>query len=35
MMGERGMQVPPAIRDFNSICIVEICQERQPDFLGK
>lgn len=35
LMGERGMFVPPANRDFNSICIVDICQERQLDFLGK
>ena len=35
LMGERGMFVPPANRDFNSICIVDICQERQLDFLNK
>jgi ankyrin repeat protein len=35
MMGERGMFVPQKNRDFNSICIVDICQERQPEFLGK
>ena len=35
MMTERGMKVPPPNRDFNSICIVEICQERQADFLNK
>jgi len=35
LMGERGMFVPPANRDFNSICIVDICQERQADFLSK
>ena len=35
LMGERGMFVPPANRDFNSICIVDICKERQADFLNK
>lgn len=35
LMGERGMFVPPANRDFNSICIVDICQERQLEFLNK
>lgn len=35
LMGERGMFVPPPNRDFNSICIVDICQERKPDFLEK
>jgi ankyrin repeat protein len=35
LMTERGMFVPPPNRDFNSICIVDICQERQLDFLGK
>jgi len=35
LMGERGMFVPPPNRDFNSICIVDICQERQTDFLNK
>src|SRR4029434_7263594 len=35
LMGERGMFVPPTTRDFNSICIVDICQERQTDFLNK
>jgi ankyrin repeat protein len=35
LMGERGMFVPPTTRDFNSICIVDICQERQADFLNK
>jgi uncharacterized protein len=35
LMAERGMFVPPPNRDFNSICIVDICQERKPDFLEK
>jgi ankyrin repeat protein len=35
LMAERGMFVPPANRDFNSICIVDICQERTPEFLNK
>ncbi|HVQ65179.1 MAG TPA: ankyrin repeat domain-containing protein [Terriglobia bacterium] len=35
LMGERGMFVPPPNRDFNSICIVDICQERKPEFLEK
>jgi ankyrin repeat protein len=33
LMGERGMFVPQANRDFKSICIVDICQERQSEFL--
>jgi hypothetical protein len=33
MMTDRGMFVPPENRDFNSICIVDICLERQPEFL--
>jgi ankyrin repeat protein len=35
LMGERGLFVPPPNRDMNSICIVDICQERQPEFLNK
>jgi ankyrin repeat protein len=35
LMGERGMFVPPPNRDFNSICIVDICKERQPEFLNQ
>jgi ankyrin repeat protein len=35
LMGERGLFVPPINRDFNSIGIVDICQERQADFLNK
>jgi ankyrin repeat protein len=30
LMTERGMTVPPANRIVDSICIVEICKERQP-----
>ena len=30
MMTERGMTVPPANRVMESICVVELCQERQP-----
>jgi uncharacterized protein len=33
LMSDRGMFVPPENRDFNSICIVDICKERQLDFL--
>jgi hypothetical protein len=29
-MMERGLPVPPADRIVDSICIVEICKERQP-----
>ena len=34
-MSDRGMFVPPENRDFNSICIVDICSERKLDFLPK
>jgi hypothetical protein len=30
MMTERGMPVPPPNRVMESICVVELCQERQP-----
>jgi ankyrin repeat protein len=30
LMVERGLPVPPANRTVDSICIVEICKERQP-----
>ena len=30
LMTERGMPVPPANRIVDSICVVSICQERQP-----
>jgi ankyrin repeat protein len=34
LMEERGLKdIPPADRTIDSICIVEICRERQPDFL--
>jgi len=33
LMEERGMQYPPINRTIDSICIVEICRERQPEFL--
>jgi len=29
-MTERGLPVPPSDRIVDSICIVEICKERQP-----
>ena len=35
LMTERGMFVPPENRDFNSICIVDICAERKLDFLNQ
>jgi hypothetical protein len=35
MMSDRGMFVPPENRDFNSICIVDICSERKLDFLNQ
>jgi len=35
MMSDRGMFVPPENRDFNSICIVDICSERKVDFLNQ
>jgi ankyrin repeat protein len=33
LMKERGMEFPPINRKIDSICIVEICKERQPEFL--
>ena len=30
MMTERGLPVPPANRVMESICVVELCQERVP-----
>ena len=33
LMEERGMEYPPMNRTLDSICIVEICRERQPEFL--
>jgi ankyrin repeat protein len=35
LMSDRGMFVPPENRDMNSICIVDICQERKPEFLNQ
>lgn len=34
LMTDRGMFVPPENRDFNSICIVDICSERKIEFLN-
>jgi hypothetical protein len=33
LMEERGLEFPPINRRIDSICIVEICKERQPEFL--
>ena len=33
LMADRGMEYPPLNRTIDSICIVEICRERQPEFL--
>jgi ankyrin repeat protein len=33
LMAERGLEFPPINRTIDSICIVEICRERQPEFL--
>jgi uncharacterized protein len=33
LMKERGLDYPPMNRTIDSICIVEICKERQPEFL--
>lgn len=35
LMSDRGMFVPPENRDMNSICIVDICQERKLEFLNE
>jgi uncharacterized protein len=35
LMSDRGMFVPPENRDFNSICIVDICSERKLEFLNQ
>src|SRR5688572_14016559 len=32
LMADRGMEYPPENRVLDSICIVEICKERQPEF---
>jgi ankyrin repeat protein len=34
LMRERGMKEPDENRTIDSICIVEICRERQPEFLN-
>jgi ankyrin repeat protein len=34
LMRERGMKPPDENRTIDSICIVEICRERQPEFLN-
>ena len=33
LMQERGIEYPPMNRTLDSICIVEICRERQPEYL--
>jgi ankyrin repeat protein len=33
LMAERGLEYPPMNRTLDSICIVEICKERSPEFL--
>jgi len=33
MMADRGLEYPPINRSIDSICVVEICKERQPEFL--
>jgi ankyrin repeat protein len=35
LMAERGMEYPPMNRTLDSICVVEICAERQPEFLRR
>jgi hypothetical protein len=35
LMAERGMEYPPMNRTLDSICVVEICKERSPDFLER
>jgi ankyrin repeat protein len=35
LMAERGIEYPPIDRTLDSICVVEICQERQPEFLKR
>jgi len=34
LMKARGMKAPDENRPFDSICIAEICRERQPEFLN-
>lgn len=33
LMAERGLEYPPLNRTIDSICVVELCRERQPEFL--
>ena len=35
LMAARGLEFPPMNRTLDSICIVEICKERLPEFLGQ
>jgi ankyrin repeat protein len=35
LMEERGLEFPPMNRKLDSICVVEICAERQPAFLER
>ena len=35
LMAERGLEYPPMNRPLDSICIVEICKERSPEFLNQ
>jgi len=35
LMADRGMEYPPMNRKLDSICVVEICAERQPVFLER
>jgi len=35
LMEDRGMEYPPLNRPLDSICVVEICAERQPAFLER
>jgi hypothetical protein len=35
LMADRGMEYPPLNRKLDSICVVEICAERQPAFLER
>jgi len=34
-MAERGLEYPPMNRTIDSICVVEICRERLPEFLNQ
>jgi ankyrin repeat protein len=35
LMADRGLEYPPMNRTLDSICIVEICKERLPEFLSQ